>query len=159
MERHELETAIALGIVKGVLGILALCFVFWLFSSTLIPFALDTQIYFAEHGLKILLQISVGLCGGLVLWILWLCLVDSRLGQWFKARLTDEIGFTIGWRAALLNLGCSTQLFFLVWCWTSLTMTRDFTTDDLLLIIGTFCISVTSLYFALWWRYQKELKN
>ena len=163
MEQHELEAAIAAGIFKGVLGVLALIFVLWLASPLLIPLAfaaqiyvmpllVHTQIYAIEHWRGIL-----ALCAGMMafwlvvymmmFWLVessvWQWFVESSVWQWFENRLSD------GTRVVLLMSGLSSGGTFFVVSFASRGMERDFTMTDTFLLLGLFCFSVVAVYLAL----------
>ena len=160
MEQHELEAAIAAGIFKGVLGVLALIFVLWLASPLLIPLAfaaqiyvmpllVHTQIYAIEHWRGIL-----ALCAGmtafwLVIYMMGFWLAESSVGQWFKNRLSDDSGETSLTRFMLLMFGLGCALAVVFFSFASRGMVRDFTMTDTFFLLGWFCSSVVAVYLAL----------
>ena len=149
MEQHELEAAIASGIFKGFLGLLALIFTLWLFSPLLIPLAFTAQIYAIEHWRKFLGGGIVGFVLLIVGWFLWMWLANSKLGHWFKSRLSDDSGQTSDSRVLLLYLGVGAGFFFLIFSFVSQGMARDLTFGDVFLLLGISGFSVLSVYLAL----------
>ena len=150
MTKHELETAIASGIFQGVIQIVMFLFVCWLFSPLLIPLAFVAQIFAVINWDKILVGLACGVLIVFTLWMVWTLLVDSNLGRWFQSRLSDQYGNTIVWKGVLLTLSFSALAMFGFFCYLSSSMTREFTTSDLSLLVVLFGLSLIGAVVSLW---------
>jgi len=149
MQRYELEAAIASGVFKGVLGVLTLIFILWLFSPFLIPLAFGAQIYLIQRWKDLLIIFSFIAIIFMVIYGLWSWLKNSSLGRWFENRLSNDSGKPSLTRAVLLIFGVGAAFFFVIFSIVSKGMSREFTTTDAYFFIGSFCFSVTALTLAL----------
>ena len=144
MKQNELEAAISAGIFWGVIGVLTLIFVLWLFSPLLIPLAFAAQIYVIEQWQDLLVILSIGAIMGMVILGLWFWLVNSSLAIWFEKRDSGNSDS----RGLLLFFGLFAAIAFVVFSFISRNMVRDFLFKDGLFLLGLFCFSIVSLYFA-----------
>ena len=86
VQNTKIRAAISAGIFWGVIGVLTLIFVLWLFSPLLIPLAFAAQIYVIERWRDLLVILSLGAIMGMVIVGLWFWLVNSSLAIWFEKR-------------------------------------------------------------------------
>lgn len=156
MDKHELESAITKGIVKGGL-LLALIVIFiWLILPTLIPILTLLSIGISAKWREILIMIPIGLI--LFLFVYYLnYFVEDRyinydettfLGKIKKERFLDAEGKTTTLKLTYLFLGGGALVIFSIFSLAFLTMKRANNNSDIVALCSCIVGFIVFSYLA-----------
>lgn len=156
MDKHELESAITKGIIKGGL-LLALIVIFiWLILPTLIPILTLLLIGISAKWSEMLIMIPIGLV--LFLFVYYLnYFVEDRyinydettfLGKVKKERFLDEEGKTTTLKLTYLFLGGTSLVTFSIFSLAFLTMKRSSNNSDIVALCSCIVGFIVFSYLA-----------